>query len=164
MMETIEAIFPLNVEPGFNTPEEAIAFSKSIAHERHNENISSCIGRLIRFACWREDAVLLHLDNSKVLHFGCAQNVVDLTIEDDVTSNVPGGSRTQEIVLVRLAGREIYWRRGEMIRALDGNTVRRIQPSQSGFFLYVTNVGILTIDMLIDRLTGRPFLFWGLTD
>jgi len=35
--------------------------------------------------------------------------------------------------------------------------------SQTGLFLYVANI-ILWVNILIDRQSGRPFLFWELTD
>jgi hypothetical protein len=67
-------------------------------------------------------------------------------------------------VVIRLGGKEIRWKRGELIRALKGKTFRGVQASQSGFFFYATNVDILAINVLINRRTGRPFLFWQLTD
>ena len=65
---------------------------------------------------------------------------------------------------VQLDGEAFHWNRGELMRTLEGNTIQRIQAGQTLFFLYVANVGILMINVLIDRLTGRPFLYWELTD
>jgi len=163
-LETILATLPLEFEPGFDTSEETIAFSKWIAAVRGNENIASCIGRVIRLADWRDDAIFLQLDNGKTLHFGCARYVVDLAIEDSVPSDGANESRAPKAVLVQLEDVTFYWDRDELIRALEGNTVQRIQAGQTLFFFYVSNVGILMISVLINRSTGRPFLFWQVTD
>jgi hypothetical protein len=50
------------------------------------------------------------------------------------------------------------------MQALRGNAIRRIQMSQTGLFLYVANVGIVAVNVLIDRKLNRPFFFWDLTD
>jgi hypothetical protein len=164
-LETILASLLPNFEPGFDTPEEAIAFSKWIAAARGNENIASCIGRVIRLADWRDDGIFLQLDNGKTLHFGCARYVVDLAVEDGVPSNSASTLRGPGAVLVRFGdGEAFYWDRAELIRALEGNSIRRIEAGQTIFLLYVSNVGILMISVLINRSTGRPFLFWEMTD
>lgn len=163
-LETILASLLPNFEPDFYTPEEAIAFSKWIAAARGNENIASCIGRVIRLADWRDDAIFLQLDNGKTLHFGCARYVVDLAVEDGVPSDGANESRALKAVLVQLEDVTFYWDRDELVRALEGNTVQRIQAGHTLYFLYVANVGILMISVLINRSTGRPFLYWGLTD
>jgi hypothetical protein len=164
MLKTIEATLPSESEPAFKTPGEAIDFSKSIDRTHHHNDMALCIGQIIRARDWRDDSFDLHLDNHKVLQFGCAQNVVDVIIGDDQPNTVVGGPQTQEVVLVRLKGKEIHWKRDELMRALRGNAVYRIQMGQSGLFLYVTNVGILAVSVLIDRSTGRPFLFWEMVD
>src|ERR1700726_1879891 len=102
MLKTIEADFPSTMEPGFTTPPEAIRFSKSVDSARDSEEISSCIGRIVNAVEWRGDYFRLHLDNGKVLHVGCARNGVDLTIDDDLSSNVPRGPQIPDVVLVRL--------------------------------------------------------------
>src|SRR5262245_45885611 len=164
MMETIDAVFPVNVEPAFATPSEAIAFSKYIARVREVDGVASCIGRLVRCSDWREDAMFLHLENGKILHFRCAGHVVDLKIEDGWQFDVAVESRTSDVALVRLAAHEIHWKRGELIRTLENNAVLRIHASATGFFLYASSVGIVWISVLVNRLAGRPFLFWELTD
>ena len=164
MLRTIEATLPSESEPGFKTPAEAIEFSKSIDRTRRPNGIDLCIGQIIRTTDWRDDSFDLHLDNHKVLRFGCAQNIVDVIIGDDQPNTVVDGPQTLEVVLVRLKGKEIHWKRDELMRALRGNAVNRIQIGQSGLFLYVTNVGILAVNVLIDRSTGRPFLFWEMVD
>ena len=162
-MEIILATQPLEFEPGFDTPEEAIAFSKAILARRGN--FAAHAGRVTRVADWRDDAIVLQLDNGKSLHFGCARYVVDLAVEDGVPSNGAFRARGPDAVRVRLGdGEAFYWDRAALIRALEGNTIRRIQAGQTIFFLYVSNVGILMIRVLINRSTGRPFLYWGLTD
>lgn len=79
-------------------------------------------------------------------------------------SNGASAPRAQDAVFVRLDDQAFYWNRGELMRALEGNAVQRIQAGQTLFFLYVASVGILMINVLINRLTGRPFLYWELTD
>jgi len=164
MLKTIDAALPSVREPSFATPEEAINFAKMIDRARRKNDDASYIGRLVEAAHWRGDTLRLNLDNGKVLHFQAARDAVDLTIEDDVLDQAPGGSETPDLVLVRLAGKEIHWQIGELIRALVGQVVLRIQASQIGFFLYLTNVGILYLSVLIDRHSGCPFLFWDLSD
>jgi hypothetical protein len=164
MPRTIEATLPSESEPAFRTPGEAVDFSKSIDRTRHHDDMALCVGRIIWAVDWRDDSFSLHLDNHKVLQFGCAQNVVDVIIGDDQPNTVVGGPQTQEVVLVHLNGREIHWKRDELMRALQGNTVDRIQMGKTGLFLYVKNVGILAVNVLIDRSTGRPFLFWEMVD
>jgi hypothetical protein len=160
MLKTIEATLPSESEPSFKTPGEAIDFAKSIDRARRPDGLALCIGQIIRAVDWRDDAFNLHLDNHKVLQFGCAKNVVDVIINDDQPNTVVGRPQTQDVVMVRLKGKEIHWKRGELMRALGGNAVSRIQMGQSGIFLYVKNVGILSVNVLIDQSTGRPFLFW----
>ncbi len=63
-------------------------------------------------------------------------------------------------MLVFPGGQEAPWKRSEAIAALQGNAVRRIQASQSGFWLYVANRDILWIGPLFERHTERPFLHW----
>jgi len=164
MLKAIDATLPSESEPAFETPGEAINFSKSIDRTRHHDDVDLCVGRIIRAADWRDDSFSLHFDNLKVLQVDCAQNVVDVIIGDDPPNTVVGGPQTQQVVLVRLKGKEIHWKRDELMRALRGNAVYRIQMGQSGLFLYVTNVGILAVSVLIDRSTGRPFLFWEMVD
>jgi hypothetical protein len=164
MSKTIEASFPSESEPGFKTPGEAIDFATSIDRARRPDGMALCIGQIIRRADWRDDAFNLHLNNHKVLQFGCAKNVVDIVIGDDQPNTVVGGPQTQDVVLVQLKGKEIHWKRGELMRALQGNAFSRIQKGQSGLFLYVKNVGILWVNVLIDQSTGRPFLFWEMSD
>ena len=164
MLKTIEAALPSESEPAFKTLEEAIAFSKYIDRKRHHNDIDLFIGQIIREADWRDDSFGLHLDNHKVLQFGCGQYVVDVIIGDDQPNTVGGGQQTPEAVLVRLKGKEIHWKRGELILALRGNAIHRIQMGQSGLFLYITNVGILSVNVLIDRSTELPFLFWEMVD
>jgi hypothetical protein len=162
-LETILATLPLEWEPGFKTPEEAFAFSEWIDAQRGN--FAPYVGRVIRRADWRDDAIILQLDNGKVLHFGCARYVVDLAVEDDLLSNVANTLRGPDAVLVRLDDCEaFYWDRGSLIRALEGNAIRKIQAGQTLFFFYVANVGILMIRVWINRQTARPFLYWSLTD
>jgi hypothetical protein len=164
MPEIIEATFPPDREPTFATPSEAIAFSKSIHRARGGERWSSCIGRVIGAVDWAADCVALHLDNLKVLHVGSAENRVVLKIEDDLASNVPSAPHPPGAVLLRLSGKDILWKRAELMQALRGNAIRRIQMSQTGLFLYVANVGIVAVNVLIDRKLNRPFFFWDLTD
>jgi hypothetical protein len=116
-LETILASFPLSVEPNFATPEEAIAFSEWIAAARGNEDTASCIGRVIRLADSRDDAVFLQLDNGKTLHFGCARHVVDLAIEDSVPSDGADESQAPKAILVQLEDVTFYWDRDELIRS-----------------------------------------------
>ena len=163
MLETIEAALPPTTEPTFTTPESAITFSKSINRARSKNEWSSCIGRVIDSVEWCRDEFRLHLDNRKILRVGCAQNRVDVTVEDYLSTDLPCGSATPAIVLLRFSHREIRWRRGELMESLKGHAVRRIQMSQTGLFLYVANI-ILSVNILIDRQSGRPFLYWGLTD
>ena len=118
MLKTIEATLPSESEPAFKTPGEAIDFSKSIDRTHHHNDMALCIGQIIRARDWRDDSFDLHLDNHKVLQFGCAQNVVDVIIGDDQPNTVVGGPQTQEVVLVRLKGKEIHWKRDELMRAL----------------------------------------------
>ena len=164
MLRIIEATLPSESEPAFETPGEAIEFSKFIDRTRHHTDMASCVGRIIRAADWRDDSFSLYLDNHKVLQFGCAEYGVDVIIGDDPPSTVVGGPRTQEIVLVRLKNKEIYWKRDELMRALPSHAVDRIQMGQSGLFLYVTKIGIVAVSVLIDRSTSRPFLFWEMVD
>ena len=63
-----------------------------------------------------------------------------------------------------MSGKDILWKRAELMQALRGNAIRRIQMSQTGLFLYVANVGIVAVNVLIDRKLNRPFFFWDLTD
>jgi len=163
MLETIEAAYPPTMEPSFTTPESAITFSKSIDRARSNNEWSSCIGRVIDSVEWCRDEFRLHLDNRKILRVACAQNRVDVTVEDYVSTELPSGSAAPAMVLLRFSHREIPWRRGELMESLRGHAVRRIQMSQTGLFLYVANI-ILWVNILIDRQSGRPFLFWELTD
>ena len=139
VLETIEAAYPPTTEPSFTTPESAITFSKC------------------------RDEFRLHLDNRKILRVACAQNRVDVTVEDYVSTDLPCGSATPAMVLLRFSHREILWRRGGLMESLRGHAFRRIQMSQTGLFLYVANI-ILWVNILIDRQSGRPFLFWELTD
>jgi hypothetical protein len=164
MLKTIEASFPSESEPGFKTPGEAIDFAKSIDRARRPDGMALCIGQIIRAVDWRDDAFDLHLDNHKVLQFGCAKNVVDVIIGDDPPNTVVDGPQIQDAVLIRLKSGEIHWKRGELMLALQGNTFSRIQMARSGLFLYVKNVGILSVNVLIDQSTGRPFLFWEMSD
>ena len=163
-LRIIEATLTSEGQPGFKTPEEAIYFSNSIDRKRQHDDMALSVGRIIRAVDWCDDYFRLYLDNDKLLQFGCAQNVVDVTVSDDQPSPVVDGPTTQEVVLVRLNSKEINWNRGELMRTLRGKAVDRIQMGQSGLFLYVTNVGILGINVLIDRLAGRPFLFWEMVD
>jgi hypothetical protein len=164
MLKTIEAILPSESEPAFKTPGEAIDFSKSIDRTRRPNGMDLCIGQIIRTTDWRDDSFDLDLGNHKVVRFGCAKNIVDVIIGDDQPNAVVDGPQTLEVVLVRLKGREIHWKRDELMRALRGNAVDRIQMGQSGLFLYVTNVGILAVNVLVDRSTGHSFLFWEMID
>jgi hypothetical protein len=164
MLNAIDATLPSESESAFATPEEAIEFSKSVDRARHRDEMDLCVGPIIRAADWRDDRFSLHFDNHKVLQVGCAQNVVDVIIGDDPPNTVVAGPRTQEVVSVRLKGKEIHWKRDELMRALRGNAVYRMQMSQSGLFLYVTNIGILAVNVLINRSTGHPFLFWRMVD
>jgi hypothetical protein len=165
MLEVIEATAsPFAIEPGLKTPEEAIAFAKSITRARVDDRIASCVGYTIKSTDWCDDELRLFLDNGKTLHFGCAEDAVDLTIEVGMRHNVGDQPRPQDVVLIRLGRKEIHWKRGDLIRALEGQTFRLIRASQSGFFFYATGVDILTIHVLMNRRTGRPFLFWQPTD
>jgi hypothetical protein len=157
MLNAIEAILPSESEPAFATPEEAIEFSKSIDRARHRDEMDLCVGPIIRAADWRDDGFSLNFDNHKVLQVGCAQNVVEVIIGDDPPNTVVAGPQTREVVLVRLKGKEIHWKRDELMRALRGNAVYRMQMSQSGLFLYVTNVGI-SCGECPDRSFNRPSL------
>jgi len=163
-LDIIEAAFPPVGEPSFGTPEEAIVFSKFIAATRESENVAPCIGSLIRFADWSDDAIFLQLDNGKTLHFRCERYVVELTIEDSAPSKGASESQAPKAVLVQLGDQPFHWNRDELLRALEGNPISRIQAGQTLFFLYVSNVGILMINVLINRSTGCPFLFWEMTD
>lgn len=165
MLENIEAMIPLENEPtGFKTPHEAIAFSQALNRARRNGDIDSCIGQVIDAVDWCDDAFMLQLNNRKVLHLRCERNVVDLAVRDDVPKDFKDGSRTPEVVSVRLGDQEFIWKRGELLRGLPGNTLYRVHASQFGFLLYVTKTGILATDVFIDCLRSRPFLFWTPTD
>ncbi len=86
--------------------------------------------------------------------------MVDLIIESNFWGDVAAESLPKEMTLIWPSGLESRWNRGDLIQALEGNSVYRIQASQSGYFLYVRNVDILWINYLIDRATGYPFLHW----
>jgi hypothetical protein len=163
-LETIEAASPSASEPAFTTPGEAIRFSQSIDLKRRNANITLCIGQLIVSTDSNNESLCLHLENQKSLQFRCEQNLVDVTVEDGVRQSIAVKPPAQAAVAIRLGGREFLWKRGDLIQALQGNAICRIQMGQSGAFLYVANVNILAINVLINCLTGRPFLFWDLTD
>ena len=164
MLQAVEVSFPPMAEPVFKTPEEAIAFSVSIDRALRHPRISECIGQKIRSAWWRDDAIFLCLENEMTLHFGYAERAVDLMIEESVSSNVVGESQSLEITLIFLSGQESRWERNKLIKALEGNSVYRIQAIQSGYFLYVTDVDILWITYIINRATRRPFLYWDSVD
>jgi hypothetical protein len=164
MFDTIQVTVASMAEPFLKTPEEAIRFSKSINRTRIPPGISSCMGQKINSTGWSDDAISLHLESGKTLRFRYAKNAVDLTIRDDVSSSVARESLSQEIQLIFPSGEETRWERGKLIEALEGNAIHHIQATQSSFFVYVTNVEILWIYFLIDRSSGHPFLYWGLTD
>lgn len=159
-LDILEATSPLMGEPGFKTLSEAVDFSKAVDAGRRNDGVTSCIEQIIESVDCDDEALCLHLKNQQFLQFRCEQNIVDVTIEN----GAPTRDKTREAVLIRLGGREFVWKRDELMQALKGNAVRRIQMGQCGAFLYVANVGILWINVLINSLSGRPFLFWELTD
>jgi hypothetical protein len=71
---------------------------------------------------------------------------------------------TPETSLLHLSGSEIQWNRAEILRSLEGKTIQRVQFGQTGAFLEVSDIGILSLNLLLDKRTGRPFLFWELSD
>jgi hypothetical protein len=164
MVKIIEAVFPASLEPAFDTAEEAISFGQEISAERCNADIASCFGNTIRSTYWSDDILELYLGNNKVLRFTCAQYVVNVAAEVYRLENMAGKIATQGNVVIHLARKEILWKRSEMIESLVGHTLRRIHASQTGLFVYVTNFGILALNVLINRVSGVPFLFWEPSD
>ena len=69
-----------------------------------------------------------------------------------------------DVVLLRVGATEAYWNRGRLVNAMVGTIVLRIQATEIGFFLYLSDVGIVLISTLIEHVSGRPFLHWDLTD
>ena len=96
-LETILATFPLEFEPGFDTPEEAIAFSERIAAERGN--FALCVGRVIRAADWRDDAIVLQLDNGR-------RSTLDAP---DMSSTLPLRTACPATARARCKDRMPYW-------------------------------------------------------
>ena len=162
-MEIIEVILRMT-EPSFKTPQEAIAFAERIDRERRNDDVAPCIGQTIRFADWRKDGIFLGLDGGKILCFRLNEEIVDLTVENDVAYDLSPEAQTEEAMLFFPGGQEAPWKRGEIIATLQGNAFRRIYASQSGFWLYVANCELLWVTPLFERQNERPFLYWGWTD
>lgn len=163
MVEIIEAAFPVKDEPTFCTAEAAISYSKKVDQERRNIDETLYVGRHIVFADYQDSILELHLDNGKILVFQCVQNSVDIKVEDTKYNHEFTQSYPENAVMIMLAGKEINWNK-HTIQSLVGNAVKRIQLSQHGCYLYVTNVGILLLEILINTRSNQPFLFWEMTD
>ena len=162
-MEIIEVI-PRMTEPTFKTLKAAIVHAERINRERRNDEVTPCIGQVIRSADWHKDGIFIGLEGGRTLCFRLNEEIVDLTVENDVGYDLPSESQTDEAILVFSDGREVPWRRSEVIAALPGNSLHRVYAGQAGFWLYAANCEILWIWPLFERRTELPFLYWGWTD
>ena len=160
-LETIDVVLPPSTEPTFKSLTKAIAFGEAITRKRVSNEVSSCYGAIIRSATWSDTAVDLHLDNGRLIGFRCAQNDVDIVLDDPLTDVSPG---LPENLQLRLADRTWPWERNSLIAAMTGRTFRLVYATQSTYFLYISGLDILWVSVLIDSRTGRPFLYWRPTD
>jgi hypothetical protein len=160
-LDIIDVVLPRFTDSTFDTPEKALAGGEAITRERVISDVSSCFDSVICSAIWSDTVLQMRLDSGRTLSFRCAQNHVDIALDDppaDIAPNLP------EKLLLRLAGQTWEWERGGLISAIVGRTLRLIQATESTFFLYVSGIRILWIHVLIDGRTSTPFLCWSQTD
>jgi hypothetical protein len=160
--EIIDAALPLEVEPSFKAPEDAIAFSKSLKNLRSSANVSACQGAVVKAVSWTSLALTLYFDNEKILQFKRNEQgaVEAILIAAEDATNRPANQRQNGIALIRLVNQEFVWRRDELANMMVGNKFIAIQPTLYWIFVHVENCDTVLVSTLIDRSTNRPFLFW----
>ncbi|MBV9828054.1 MAG: hypothetical protein JO001_20665 [Alphaproteobacteria bacterium] len=160
--EIIDAAHPLEVEPSFKAPGDAIEFSKSLKNLRSSANVCTCQGAVIKSVSWTSVTLTLSFDNEKILQFKRnEQGAVEASLmETDDTTIRPSNQRQNGIALVRLANQEFVWKRDELATMIVGNKLVAIHPTLYWIFIHVENCDTVLVSTLIDRTTNRPFLFW----
>jgi hypothetical protein len=165
--EIIEADVGTFDEPTFSTPDAAIAYAKARWNRTRRGDPAPLVGEQIVSASWCEDRLRLGLANGRALQFGIDERGVSPIVFDDVGADDELKCRAppaEAAVIVRLAGQTFTWARAALDASLPGHELRGVQPSESSCFLYVRGIRILHISVLLDRRTGRPFLFWWPSD
>jgi hypothetical protein len=165
-MQIIEAERPPCNDAAFDTPVQAIAYARrQINRTRRGEDLTPYVGRTIVSVQWRDDALRLQLDSGIALQFGIVEQLVDVAIINAAAAQQWGPGTIEDTALIRFGTNASIWRRGELMRSLQGNDFRRMQLGGVMFsFLYISNVGILHLSTAIDRATSLPLLYWHLSD
>jgi hypothetical protein len=162
-MNTIDAEFG-RAPQGFSTPEQAIAFELAQANAHHDNKIELCIGRQVVSVKYRESGFAMRFENGKILELKCSDFGVSFSIEDGDASRLEIEEMPRDSIIVRLGNKESIWRRGEILLSLVGTKLRRLHQVDPSIFLEFSDIGILSVNILINRASQRPFLFWGYSD
>lgn len=165
-MRTIACIVPPNLEPTFQSLQEASAYRapRNVQLERDTQGLKS---QRIQGGSWTDSQFELYLSNSKTLRFDLDGVKVRWVVEPK--SPAAASSRVREVEPVTLElksglnkkPRRVVWDREAAFRNCVGRRFKKVVAGAACLWLYTEGKSSLLYFSRLVQVTGEPdLLYW----
>lgn len=149
-------------EPTHRTAEEAIAYARTRALKHKSANEAPFLRIPLDRVTFSDDTLEIGTRRGGlVAHIVDGSPVYTLVNEAADPCRTAAQSDAVEIQLEELC---FVWDRPAIIQKMLSSSLVQIDASPDLLWLYFSAVGIIAVSVLIDKETGRPFLFWEPSD